>query len=274
MNTPAIDIQLLRDIIAGGLHPSDGVALVPQGYQLADLEPYADAPKSLRGVYTAASIDEFARYILGVAPRDSGSPARIFLDPEHMSATARLDHGSDLFPGWGRHRAVLKLAPTPGYEALRQIAGRELAQDQLIDYIADWPSALSFSTTSPDLPWVEMKPPAAIQAIRKLQTEARRDATHSEEDRSKERTVFERAAIVSCPPATLVWTGAPFEGLSDYTVRVRLAYAPKDPPTIRLRVVGEQQLRKQIADEFRTLVCQAIASAMPVHIGTWSASGG
>jgi uncharacterized protein YfdQ (DUF2303 family) len=266
MSAPTIDMTLLRDIISGGLNPAEGVCLIPEGYKLADLEQYQAQPNALRGTYHARTIAEFARYVL---EQDSLRYARIFLDPEAMSAVARLDHGNAGDPGWGRHRAAVKLASPPAFAAFMEIAAAPVTQTLLIDYVTDWADHLEFSAAGAEAPWVDMKPAAAVQALRKVSTEVHRDATHTQTDTARERSVLEKASIVSTPPLLLRWSGIPAEGLAERSLRARLVYLPKDPPQIRVRPIGLAELRQAMADEFRDQVREAIAEAAPVHIGTF-----
>jgi uncharacterized protein YfdQ (DUF2303 family) len=268
MSVPNLDLALLRDIIEGGMSPVSGSCLVPNGFSLESTERFLLEPNALRGTYTANSIAEFAGYISD--PANVATP-RVFIDAPSMRAVARLDHGDVDAPGWGKHRAVLELQATPGYAAFVDTTRNPLTQESLIDYVTDWADALAFSTTAHDLPWVDMKPTAAIQALRKIATEVRRDATHVEADRARERTVFEKAAISSAPPAQMQWSGLAYEELAERQICARLAYLPKDPPLIRVRVIALDQLRKALADEFRDRVRAAIGDTnIPVHIGSFS----
>jgi len=242
--------------------------VVPAGYSLQSLEPFAREPVRYRGTYKTTSIADFIEYC---REWNSGS-TRIFLDPEAFFAVARMDHGILEAPEWGDHQATLQLKATAPYAALQQIHERHFEQDALIEFILDWADVLSFSSSADT--WKEIDIPQAVAALRKLKVEIGRVSEHEETDHGRRRSLLEQAVVTSKPPAMMKMRCAPFHGLQECTIGVRLVYLPKDPPVIKPRILAQEELKQAWADEFKDLLLGAHQHlsdgiAAGIHIGSW-----
>jgi uncharacterized protein YfdQ (DUF2303 family) len=251
------DVTALRDIITSGIDISTEFAIVPDGYKLEGLERFGDAPKRLRGTFKTARISDFAAYW----DTHNTEYSALFLDPDSMSAVARIDHGTPLEPGWGSHQAVLDLRPTAGYVALlRLVGGSAYKQADLLDWIADWAPLLQFSDTAAEGDNPNMTAAHAIQALRKLETAAGKTALFEESDLGRQRSVLESAKVTQSPPVRMLVTLTPYAELDARTFAVRLAYLPQDPVMIKPRLVALEATREAMADEF----CEKVSAALGV----------
>ncbi|MBK1719189.1 DUF2303 family protein [Thiocystis violacea] len=264
-----IDLEQLRALILAGLNPTPDTCVLPKDYRLENTESHAREPRRLRGTYQTSSLKAWADYVTDHA----GPSSRVFLDPEQFKAIARINHGTEAEPEWGDFRAVLQLRQTPAYAALESLLKAPRLQGELLDYVLDWSSDLTFFSA----PGVPMTQATAVQQLQKLDTKATRAASNEETDLKRERSLLESAVITSQPPTLMVVTAAPFEDLAERDLQVRLVYAPTDPPSIRLRLLSRETLQRQWAEEFSALVCAELTSGISdiserVHLGVFTQS--
>lgn len=263
-----IDINQLREVVAAGIAASEDFAVIPAGYKLEDLERFKYQPNYMRGTFRTSSLSEFASYVGREAVADQ---TRIFVNPETMQAIARIDHGSEALPGWGKHIAVLTCVHTPAYTALLELAGRGyIKTGALVDWLLDWRN--TFSLASGDCFDTEFKTipfPAAIQALRKIKINTQGEFSHEESDASRTRTAMEKAAIVSDPPSTLALAGMLYEGLGPRELFARLVYRPADEPTVCVKIMNHENIKAAMAVEFRANV-EEECEDLTVHIGTFT----
>lgn len=260
------DLIALRDLIRAGESPMDGAVLVPDGYKLESLERFSDNPWRHRGTFQAQAINPFAEY---VGLNSHAADTSIFLNEDTLSAVAILDRGTPLAPGWGEHKAVLKLKKSPEWAALEEAAKSAFKQADLIDFLTEWQDFLTFSSTGIDADWTPLTKAQAIVALRKLKTSLERQAEHVEHDQQRSKTVFERAAIDSSPPPLMRWTGRPADELEERQVTILLVYLPQDPPLIKLRIIGKDRLMQSVGQEFKDLVAGRITTDISIHLGSF-----
>jgi uncharacterized protein YfdQ (DUF2303 family) len=111
--------------------------LVPAGasHQLVDvneiLERLALTPKRAKGTVSPQTVDDLARY---VTRHDDTDATTIWVDADARTVTAVLnDHGEA--PGWGDHRAALRLALTPEWQRWKKHDGDYLGQEDFAEHI-------------------------------------------------------------------------------------------------------------------------------------------
>lgn len=265
-----IDINQLREVVAAGIaaSASKNFAVIPAGYKIEDLERFKYQPNYMRGTFRTSSLAEFASYVGREAVEDQ---TRIFVNPETMQAIARIDHGCESLPGWGKHIAVLTGVCTPAYTALLELAGRGyIKTGSLVDWLLDWrhnfnlASGDGFDAAFQGIPFA-----AAIQALRKLKVNTQGDFSRDESDTSRTRTAMEKAAIVSDPPSTISLLDTLYEDLGAREVFARLVYRPAEETTVCVKIVDHENIKKAMAVEFRANVEEACED-LTVHIGTFT----
>lgn len=247
-------------------HMAHRVSILPEGYVLADMEKFEDAPRHFRGTFATSDIAAFSSYLDAYAKEDPHA----FIDPDKMTARVIFDHGSPTYPNWRHHVATLTPKPAPEYADLCKLAERAaLTQRDLLDFIADWHPRLAFAGADR----AEITAGMAAGRIQKLEAVATLTTVSEEAETAQARSLTERRAVTSAPPADLLLTTTGYRGLTDRTLTARLAYvAGKDGKTeIRLRLVAHEQFRLDVAAEFAGRI-EASAALEPsrVFIGTFS----
>ncbi|TPQ24911.1 DUF2303 family protein [Methylomonas koyamae] len=141
-------IQAIRDLALSAYQQNEidklTLALVPSDHKIESLEKYQQFPRAFRGVFSTDVLEQYIAYINANATDQSA----VYIDQVGMTALGIIDQGDGANPEWGRHKAKLALNKTPGFAALLENNGRWLKQNDLIEFVEDWISNLTF--TDPD----------------------------------------------------------------------------------------------------------------------------
>lgn len=258
-------ITAANTALQGTIDP-DGIAALPNDYQVHDLEKMLQNRRRARGTMETYIIQAFADY----TKAHSEEGASVFIDQDNMTAVSVLNLGTPAEPGHADNRAKLIAKRTAAYNALRAIAnGQGYKQVTIAEFFEDWPGFLKFFNDSG-----EIAPPKAIAAVRKITVEALRKLETEEKQLSASRSAFESVSATSAEPipTTIYFECEPYSGLAARTFVLRLAILTgNDKPAIALRVVKQEQHDEEMARELANLVGAAIVG-MPVLIGKYSAS--
>jgi uncharacterized protein YfdQ (DUF2303 family) len=234
------------------LEEFDAIAL-PGGYTLHSLEKLSPFRSRSRGVYETQSLDDFAR---AANEPDDRWLVRTFIDAEQWSATAvlnwHLKEGS--FPGHCDYLARLDVKPTPEWEALLRLHGAKFTQRGLIEFIEDWPQAIPGFN---DKAGGSVTTPAALAAIRSIETQASKLTFNRAEEMKTERGVLDaiEARQLDAWPSVMGWACTPALGMPPIAATVRLSIlTAQTPPMIATRVIGYEALRDQTARNFALLL--------------------
>lgn len=109
------------------------LAVIPNGYRLQHLQRYESELIEPVGATDIDSIDSLVSYITSY--RDDRTA--IFAHRDTGRITAILDGLEGDAPGWCRHTAVFSLKLTPEWQAWNKIAGRELRQVELAEFLEE-----------------------------------------------------------------------------------------------------------------------------------------
>lgn len=235
-------VQALACAMASGIrevaeHP---VALVPDGYRLADLEPFMKRPSRYTGTFRTREIGAMQSYLEAHLTEET----RLFIDPDNMDARAIFDMGRPESPAWRAHTALLTLSLDPAFAALRDLAEQPVGVARMLDFLADWHPLLTFSAPGDDQ---TMSVNIAAQRLQKLEALA---GGHDELEATHLRGLGERRALASSAPTGLTLTTPMYQGLSQVPVIARMSYAIDREPVIRLRIIGLDMLRMTKVEEF------------------------
>lgn len=262
-------LQLIIDaaIIAAGNTPDTNtpVAVLPQTINVVDMEKYQQGRARFRGELRTHSLIDFADYTLA---RESGG-AMGFVDQDAMACTVIFNIGSEANPGHCDDTATLTLKPTAAYRALQQIAGRQLSQKELAEWIEDWNAHIKAESEAGDL----MNTAQAIAAVRNITIKAASERTHVEQNFSANRSAMDaiEARSQDTLPAALHFACIPFEGLGQRVFTLRLSILTGgDKPALKPRWVGEELQREEIAQEFKAVLQREVACAATLTIGTFN----
>ena len=121
-------IQLITNtaLIATGkpLNTFMPTAILPEGAKFFDLERFAVGRSRFRGTFSTNSLLDFGKYVTDRAVVN----AQGFIDQDEMSCLVMFNIGDAANPGHADDRAALKLKPTAGYKAVREIGGRKIGR--------------------------------------------------------------------------------------------------------------------------------------------------
>lgn len=267
MNTYPLNLltTLFAQLSAGVPADVDKPAILPPGYTLADTEQYRSSPERWRHTFKTSSLQAFLQY----ADDHTIPGTTLTIDPERLIATAIFDHGFTGDPGWGDHRAILELEPTPIYKAALTICpgGQPITQEALIDWLIDWQPHLDLSAASPEVDWQPIPFTTAIAALRRIQVKTGTDQTRDVSDVSVSKSLLASAAITSDPPRAIRIVAPLYEELGTRTLILRLVYLPKDPPLIRARIQHQVELQRDCANELIERITNH-GLDIPQYIGT------
>jgi len=214
---------------------------------------------------TTAYAAPFAQYATAYADRG----AAVFVDAEHMAATAVLDLGTKETPGHTDHRAKLQPSKTAAYTALLNVNGRPQTQQQLAEFLEDWGVAAGVKYFNAD---GEITAGKALAAVRRITVESLLKVDSEEQQLSANRTAFEsvKASSHEPIPTTLYYTCKPYADLQPRTFVLRLSILTGDKaPKLVLRIQNLETHTEEMGNELATLVQDAIGGAMPVLLGAY-----
>lgn len=250
---------------------TSGVLALPNHFTLHDIEARLPMRRRARGVMTTLLLPDFAVY----AHAHQSEGAAVFVDAERMSATAVLNLGTPEAPGHADDLAVYKPPTTAAYDAMQAMlttpmAQRRHSQRTLAEWMEDWAAELACT----DADGKPLATPQAIAAVRAITVEAARKAESVEGPLSAERSSFEsvKASSRNTLPAHVQLTCAPYTGMDARAFRLRVSVHPEDKGvTLTLRLAQAEWHREQMAAELAHKVRDAMASALPVVLGTYVA---
>ena len=238
--------------------------VLPDSAQIIDLEKFQSGRSRFRGTYSTHSLEDFALY---VAERAEPG-ARGFIDQDAMSCILLFNLGTAEAPGHADDRAVLKLKPTAGYTAAQQIGGRGISQKDLSDWIEDWHQYL----TPVDEAGSAIPVAKAIAAVRTITIKASSESETSVGETSASRSAMDQieARSKETLPVSLQFSTVPFEGLTEQVITLRLSVITSGAvPVLKLRWVGEEVQREDIAQEFKAVLQSNIGEAAVLSLGAF-----
>ncbi|MDT3720322.1 DUF2303 family protein [Pseudomonas oryzihabitans] len=241
--------------------------LVPEGFKLVNLETYGAGRVRFRGVLSTSSLQDFADYVNEQAATD---PFAGFVDPDDMTAQVFFNLGDVNAPGHADNYAVLRLQATAAYKALQHAAGKTFTQRELAEFLEDWHLQLKpQNEEGRDMSVVE-----AIANVRNIVIKAKSERGHTEGNFNASRSAMDEIEANSQDSrvASIAFTLVPYEGLSEITALLRVSIHTSNPsehPTLKLRWVGEEGQKEEIARDFKDVLGQEIGSAARLTLGTF-----
>lgn len=262
-------IQLIQDtaVLANAkvLNTFTPIIALPASSGLVSLEKYQQTRSRFRGLLATSSLPDFSTYV--TAQTDGNTWG--FVDSDCMTCTVFFNLGDQDTPGHGDFLATLTLKKTAAFIAMERAAGSKHSQKELSDFIEDWAPNLS----ALDAQGVAIDLRRAAGAIRSITIEQARKSEHVVGDMSSSRSAMDQIEAKSADglPATLLFQVIPYEGLQAQTIQMRVAILTGgDQPVLRLRWIGEAQLREDLAQEFKQVVEQEVGASTQLTIGTFT----
>ena len=261
-------IQLVTDtaLMAAGksLNTYSPTAILPEGAKVVDLEKYQIGRSRFRGVLATNSLVDFSAYV----KERAAEGARGFIDQDEMACTLIFNLGTDVAPGHADDRAVLRLKASAGYKAVQAVPGRSMSQKELSDWIEDWNASLNAADDAGQ----QMSIVKAIAAVRTITIKASSESDHAISETRTSRSAMDQIEATSKEtlPASLVFSVVPYEGLSVRNITLRVSVITSGAqPMLKLRWIGEEVQREEIAQEFKTVLQEKIGNAAPLSLGAF-----
>lgn len=261
-------IQLITDtaLEASGkaLATQTPTIVLPEGCQVVTLEKWQAGRSRFRGIYSTHSLADFSIYVIDRAVAN----AKGFIDQDEMTCTLLFNLGTDVLPGHADDRAVLRLKASAGYKAAQAIGGRAMSQKDLSDWIEDWNQFL----TAADETGQAMTIAKAIAAVRTITIKAASESDHTVGETSASRSTLDQieARSKETLPNTLLFNVIPYEGLTEQQIMLRVSVITSgSQPVLKLRWVGEEVQREDIAQEFKTVLQEKIGDAAALSLGAF-----
>ncbi|WP_122586674.1 YfdQ family protein [Pseudomonas viridiflava] len=262
-------IQLITDnaLIAEGkyLGTDTPTIVMPEGAKIVNLEQYGAGRSRFRGTFSTNSLVDFAKYVTDRASAD----AKGFINQDEMTCSVLFNLGNEDAPGHADDRAVLKLKPTAAYQAVQAISGRAMSQKDMSDWIEDWHSTMS--AVGDDLQNIPLA--KAIAAVRTISVKATSESNHTVSETRASRSAMDdiEATSKETLPTSLIFSAVPFEGLKLRDIILRISVITSGPqPVLKLRWVGEDVQREEIAQEFKSVLEAQVGEATRLALGSFS----
>lgn len=238
--------------------------VLPESAKVIDLEKFQAGRSRFRGIFSTHSLNDFALYVV-----ERAAPgARGFINQDEMSCTLLFNLGTTEVPGHADDRAVLRLKATAGYTAAQSIGGRGISQKDLSDWIEDWHQYL----TPVDEAGNAIPVAKAIAAVRTITIKASSESETTVGDTGASRSAMDQieARSKETLPVSLQFRTIPFEGLTEQQITLRLSVITSGAvPVLKLRWVGEEVQREDIAQEFKAVLQRNIADAAVLSLGAF-----
>lgn len=240
---------------------------IPNGVTLQNVEPHLSGRTRFRGKMVTTSIPDFVSYV------KAREASHGFINTDKLGATVFFNLGDDENPGHADHTAHLGLQATPAYVAMLSAGGKAYSQRDALDFIEDWQHIIGAHREGDDSQFHAIPLARAIAAIRKVKIEAKSTAETTEGNFQQSRSVLESVAASSDEglPDVLSFKTEPYLGLEPRTFFLRVSVSTTgSQPSLRFRVIGLDQIKEEIAQEFKALLLREVGDAATMTIGTFT----
>lgn len=185
-----------------------------------------------------------------------------------MSYALLFNLGTAEAPGHADDRAVLRLKATVGYTAAQAIGASGISQKDLSDWIEDWHQYLiPVDEAGNAIPVAK-----AIAAVRTITIKACSESETTVGETSASRSAMDQIEVRSKEtlPISLQFRTVPFEGLTEQQITLRLSVITSGAqPVMKLRWVGEDVQREDIAQAFKTVLQDKIGDAVALSLSAF-----
>lgn len=251
----------------------NGVVALPSDFKLEALERFQPGRYRFRGAMTTPIISAFSDY----AVKHCNGESACFIDEKTMAAKLIFNIGNQTKPGHCDHYAQLSLQKTAAYQALEKIINKANPQQDVAEFVEDWRELIECrgeANSDGERPLIGNPP--ALHAIRNIKMEEKRTTTSADREFGASRGSLEEIDVASqqLPPARILFTCAPYHGLSERVFELRLSVLKQSTPAIVLRIVKQEEHNEKMLEEFKKIVADNLSSIDPapsVYVGNFSA---
>lgn len=246
------------DVVFGVDH---GAIILPDGFRIESTE-YLNAERDqFRGKFDTHRIEDFAAY----ANNQKGEPP-VFVDQDSMSATTIFDMGDVDHPLHCRHKATVRMKPTPEYVyLLGAIVDKEMNQQQFAEFLEDYNNILACGETDGG----ELPIKKAISAVRRVTVERTAKQESDVQSYTSKQSAMEQIEAKSGDnqlPAFIVMSTPLYYGLSAYPIKMRVSLLPRAEPVFKVRAINLDKVLETCAEEFKALIDKGVDAGI-VYIG-------
>lgn len=262
-------IRRIEALANGGLLDHEGLGLpapaivLPEGNKIDSFERLLKTPIRQRARFQTTRLGDFLDYIEEEATEKETA---VFVDSEGGGARAIIDFGSDTDPLWKEHKADLNLKATPEFRALEEACARPLSQRDITDWLEDWAEIITPVSDSKNISLSR-----AVSLIRRVDIKASATATHEDGDYKQSRSALEEVEARSgsdALPEVFQVTCRVFPDTQERVITARLSLrTSSDKPAFRLRIIGEEALRRSVAEEIEQAVRSRLEGTARVFVG-------
>jgi uncharacterized protein YfdQ (DUF2303 family) len=229
-----------------------------------DLEKFMPTARHFRLSFATNQISEFEGYV----EKNISDDTQIFIDESNLSAECIFDLGTPAKPLHKNHSAKLILKKTAVYRAILDIEERQCDQQTIAEFLEDWKSEIhSIDTNGGEVMTVGQ----AASSVRNLTIEQAREINSKVDNFGYEASAMERieAKNKDALPSTINFKISTHQGLNKRDITLRLSILTgMDKPKIKLRIVGEETISEEIAEEFKDILNGSLAEKATIYIGT------
>jgi len=264
LSKDALDTITATAIAASGapLDTHVPAILVPQGFDLKNLEHLQARPSRFRGAFKTYCVAAFVEYVKRHA-RTNESAGFIGDD---ITAGVIFDLGDAISPGHGGHTAKLILNPTAPFKAAEEVIDSKRSQQVLSEWLEDWAPYISVVDRDGEL----IPLPAAIDGIRRMRIETKGARDSDIGDFTAKKSAMEEIEAKSAGrlPGFVRFTCKPYDALDTITMNLRLSVLTgSDDPIFRLRWVNQGIQNEEIIENFRAMLAEKLGDTLPMTIG-------
>jgi len=261
----SVGIDQASNAVGVAMGSNQGVVALPEDFKQHDLESFMATRRRMRGQMNTSVLADFTAY----TTKNAEAGAAVFINPDHMQATAVLNLGTPDEPGHCDNAATLKLNSTAAYNALRTMVNNGcVSQLKAAEFLEDWPEHVQCFNDKGELPT-----PKAIAGVRRITIENYRKSETQEQSLSASKSAFESVQVNAFDtlPTLIYFKCVPYQELEERLFVLRLGVQTgSDKPTITLRIVKAELHQEEMAGELANKVREALKK-FPVHIGTYQA---
>jgi uncharacterized protein YfdQ (DUF2303 family) len=250
---------------------SNKVVALPENHKLHNLESYQANRYRYRGTMCTESISAFAEY----ATSHNQKGATCFINAEIMNAQLIFNIGEKYAPGHCDHTAILGLEKTAPYSALLGIINKRQTQKEIAEFIEDWRDFITcFTEEDEEGNRQQIRLPRALHSVRNITIEAKAVSSNEERTFGATKSAMESIDVSkeNLPPAIINFTCQPYADLNERTFSLRLGVLTTNPPGVTLRIVRQEQIGEEMAEEFKALLevrLNSMEPKIPTLIGTF-----
>ena len=247
----------------GKIKAKSNLLMVPQNFDISNLEQYMPNRDSYRFSFSTKSINDFGEYCKEF-DKEGG---KCLVNSDSMNAKTIFDLGTEDLPLHQLHKARLQLDKTAAFKALLKIDGHALSQKDAANFVDDWADNMVVVSKEN----VKMTISQAVKQLREITIEQIANTDSKVSNFGESQSTFEKieAKNQELIPAFIEFTCVPYHGLGNRCFGVRVAILTGgQKPEISLRIIKLEANEEAMAEEFKEILVKTFKdSKLKTFIG-------